>query len=213
MIKRAFSPHVSNGERNAVHEAIKHETGAMLHAAGHRISIEPPNAYTNSNKRPDIRMIDHFSVGAHRDLDIGTISVTGKICDNAALTDGYGADQVEYDKHSKWDHVAEAEGNKMTIIAYELGGRFGGEALAFFNEIARDSTTTSAAANAFKNYWLRRIATVAQRALGRLIRARLPSSSLSLPRGLRAQSDPLAHVVHAPNPATINARARGPALL
>ena len=46
-------------------------------------------------------MIDHFSVGAHRDLDIGTISVTGKICDNAALTSGYGADQVEYDKHSR----------------------------------------------------------------------------------------------------------------
>ena len=99
--------------------------------------------------------------------------------------------------------VAKAEGNTVVVIAYELGGRFGGEALKFFDDIARASTSTSAAAAAFKSYWLRRISTAAQKAHGALLRARLPRLPAPTMEGMRAPPAPLAHITENANLATI----------
>ena len=91
----------------------------------------------------------------------------------------------------------------ILIIAYELGGRFGGEALKFFSDIARAHTSTSAAAAAFKSYWLRRISTAAQNAHGALLRARLPPPPAPAMAGMRANPAPLANILDLPNHATI----------
>ena len=193
-----------NRERDHVHDAIKFEVAAMLSSAGFKISVEPAGAYLDSGKRPDVRVDGYYGSGAHLDLDVGTISTTGDIIYlEAANLPGSAADQVESNKHAAWDAVATDEGNKVKIIAYELGGRFGGEALKFFDDVARSSTSTSVAANAFKSYWLRRIATVAQKAFGRLLLARLPPVSYAPSRGMRVRPDPLAHVLLFPSAATI----------
>ena len=135
---------------------------------------------------------------------MGTILTVGEnIFLEAAELPGTAADQVEANKHAAWDTVAAEEGNKVKVIAYELGGRFGGEALKFFDDIARSSTSSSVAANAFKSYWLRRIATVAQKAFGRLLLARLPRLPFAPLRGMRVQPDPLAHILLFPCAATI----------
>ena len=167
-----------NRERDHVHDAIKFEVAAMLSSAGLKIAVEPAGAYLDSGKRPDVRVDGYYGSGAHLDLDVGTISTTGdNIYLEAADLPGTAADQVEANKHAAWDAVAADKGNKVKVIAYELGGRFGGEALKFFDDIARSSTSTSVAANAFKSYWLRRIATVAQKAYGRATFLLSPGSS------------------------------------
>ena len=108
------------------------------------------------------------------------------------------------DSYSIAPPARRGRGQRVIVIAYELGGRFGGEALKFFDDIARSSTITSTAANKFKTYWLRRMATVAQKAHGRLLRTRLPSLASFRVPGMRAAPAPLAHILDFPNPATIS---------
>ena len=80
---------------------------------------------------------------------------------------------------------------------------FGDEALKFFNDVARSCTPTTAAANAFKAYWTRRIATAAQRAFGALLRGRLPGLEARNIPGLRMPARPHEHIINFPNAATI----------
>ena len=178
----------------------------MIAAAGHRVSVEPRNSYMDSNKRPDIRISNFHGLGAHADVDVGTVSVVGDaVYESAARMPGFAADLVESRKHGEWKQVVDAEDchNTITVVAYELGGRWGNEALKFFNDIARSATSTSAAANAFKSYWTRRVGTAMQKAYGRLLRSRVPPVAGPKIAGVRARPAPLAHILDNPNPPTI----------
>jgi hypothetical protein len=202
-----------NAERDVVHDAIKFQVAQMCAAAGHKVTVEPRGSYADSNKRPDVRLTNYHAFGSHLDIDVGTISTASEqVFETAAILPGFAADKVEKEKHARWDDVAKAEDNTIVIIAYELGGRFGGEALKFFDTIARESTSTSVAAAAFKSYWLRRISTAAQKAHGSLLRARLPRPQAPAMGGIRAPAAPLAHIIDFPNQATIAGRGpRSPA--
>ena len=111
----------------------------MCAAVNHKATVEPRGSYADSNKRPDVRLSNYHAFGSHLDIDVGTISTASEqVYETAAVLPGFAADKVEKEKHARWDDIAKAEGNTIVVIAYELGGRFGGEALKFFDTIARE---------------------------------------------------------------------------
>ena len=88
------------------------------------------------------------------------------------------------------------------MLSYELGGRFGNDALNFFTKVSKSTSTSEGSSGAFRAYWTRRIATAAQKAYGELLRARLPQKvDRAYAPGQRAA--PFAHTQDPPSRETI----------